>query len=80
MSVRNVKREKIKLVDTKTTKTKIMTYSNEIELEHVIEADPTLKFFLRDAKMDYDKLEHQANVMSSCIVIAINKWLDLKYR
>ena len=80
MNVRNVKREKIKLVDTKTTKTKIMTYSNEIELEHVIEADPTLKFFLREAKLDFDKLEHQTAIMGSCVVIAINKWLDLKYR
>lgn len=56
-----------------------MEYSNHITFENVVEADPTLKFFLRDAEMDYDKLEHQAMVMGSVIVIAINKWLDLKY-
>jgi len=57
-----------------------MTYSPEIQLEDVIQADPTLKFFLRDAKLDFDKLEHQTNIMGSCVVIAIHKWLDLKYK
>ena len=56
-----------------------MKYSPEIEFENVVEADPTLKFFLREATMDYDKLEHQAKVMGSVILIAINNWLDLKY-
>jgi len=57
-----------------------MKYSTEIEFENVVQADPTLKFFLREATMDFDKLEHQANVMGSVIVIAINKWIELKYR
>ena len=56
-----------------------MIYSNEIEFEDVVQADPTLKFFLREATLDFDKLEHQTKIMGSCIVIAINKWLDLKY-
>jgi len=57
-----------------------MRYSPEIGFENVVEADPTLKYFLREATMDYDKLDHQANVVSSVIVIAIRNWLDLKYR
>ena len=57
-----------------------MKYSAEIEFETVVQADPTLRFFLREATMDYDKLDHQAKVMGSCVVIAISKWLDLKYK
>ena len=57
-----------------------MKYSTEIEFENVVQQDPTLRFFLREATMDFDKLEHQANVMGSVIVIAISKWLDLKYK
>lgn len=56
-----------------------MEYSYEIEFETVVQADPTLKFFLREATLDFDKLEHQINVMGSCVVIAISKWIDLKY-
>jgi len=33
-----------------------MKYSPEIQFENVVQADPTLKFFLRDVTMDYDKL------------------------
>jgi len=57
-----------------------MTYNPEIQIEDVIQADPTLKFFLRDAHLDFDKLEHQINIMGSCIAIAIRKYLDLKYK
>ena len=57
-----------------------MNYSPEIEFEDVVQADPTLKFFLREASLDFDKLEHQTNLMGACVLIAINKWLDLKYR
>ena len=56
-----------------------MEYSNHISFENVVEADPTLKFFLREATMDFDKLEHQANVMGGALLIAINKWIDLNY-
>jgi len=56
-----------------------MEYNNHTSFESVVEADPTLKFFLREATMDFDKLEHQANVMGSVIVIAISKWIDLNY-
>lgn len=56
-----------------------MEYDNHTSFENVVQGDPTLKFFLRDATMDFDKLEHQANVMGSVIVIAINKWIDLNY-
>ena len=57
-----------------------MKYNNEIQLEDVIQADPTLRFFLREATLDFNKLEHQTAIMSSCVVTAINKYLDLKYR
>ena len=56
-----------------------MKYSPEIEFENVVQADPTLRFFLREVTMDFDKLEHQANVMGGVILIAINNWLELKY-
>jgi len=57
-----------------------MKTRTEIQLEDVIQSDPTLKFFLREATLDFDKLEHQTAIMGSCVVIAINKYLDLKYR
>ena len=66
-------------VDTKTKMKNMRKYSPEIQFEDVVQSDPTLKFFLRDATMDYDKLDHQTKVMGSVIVIAISKWLDLKY-
>jgi len=56
-----------------------MRYSREIEFEDVVQADPTLKFYLREATLDWDKLEHKTNLIGSAIVIAINKWIDLKY-
>jgi len=44
--------------------------------EDIIQADPTLKFLLRESKFDYDLLEHQANIRGSAILIAISKLLD----
>ena len=57
-----------------------MIYSEEIEFENVVQADPTLRFFLRETTLDFDKLEHQTKIMGSCVVIAISKWLDQKYK
>ena len=57
-----------------------MIYTPEISINNVIQADPTLKFFLRETTLDFDKLEHQVNIMCSCVVIAINKYLDVKYK
>jgi hypothetical protein len=57
-----------------------MKYSPEITLEYVIQADPTLRYFLREAKFDYDKLDWQIQVKGAALVLAINKFLDLKYR
>ena len=55
-----------------------MIHSNEIELEDVIQADPTLKFLIRDSSFVFDKLEHQTKIRGAAIVIAISKWLDKK--
>jgi hypothetical protein len=57
-----------------------MIYREEIEFENVVQADPTLRFFLREATLDFDKLEHQTNLMGSAVVIAISKWIDQKYK
>ena len=57
-----------------------MQYRNQIQFEDVVQADPTLRYFLREATLDFDKLEHQVNVMGNAIVIAIHNWLELKYR
>lgn len=57
-----------------------MEYSNQIEFENMVKADPTLKFFLREAILDFDKLEHQTKIVGSAIIIAINNWIDLKYK
>jgi hypothetical protein len=57
-----------------------MKYSQEITLEDVIQADPTFRFFLREAEFEYDKLDWQIQVKGAALVLAINKFLDLKYR
>lgn len=57
-----------------------MIYSKQIEFEDVVQADPTLKFFLREATLDFNKLEHQTNLVGSAIVIAINNYLEKKYK
>jgi hypothetical protein len=57
-----------------------MKYSQEITLEDVIQADPTFRFFLREAEFEYDKLDWQIQVKGAALVLAINTYLNLKYR
>ncbi len=57
-----------------------MEYNNQITFENVVQADPTLRFFLREAEYDYDRLDWQIQVKGAALVLAIDKWLDLKYR
>jgi len=57
-----------------------MIYRPEIEFEDVVQADPTLKYLMRDAVLDSDRFEHQIRLRGSAIVIAISRYLDLKYK
>lgn len=57
-----------------------MEYRNEIQFEDVVQRDPTLKYLMRDAVLDFDNLEHQIGLRASAVLIAINRWLELKYR
>lgn len=52
---------------------------NKVEFEDVVQQDPTLKYLLRDAQMDYDKLEHQMKIRGAAIHIAIMKWININY-
>lgn len=52
---------------------------NIVSLDTIINNDPTLKFFLRDSKIDYALLDHQVNVKCAAISIAIDKFLDINY-
>ena len=54
-------------------------YDNKVPFESVVEADPTLKFLIRDSEFDFDLLEHQMRVRGAAIVIAIGKWIDTNY-
>jgi len=56
-----------------------MEYSNHIPFETVVQADPTLKFLIRDSEFDFDLLEHQTRIRGAAVVIAISKWIDLNY-
>ncbi len=56
-----------------------MKYNEEIEFEDVVQGDPTLRFFLREADYSYDRLDWQIQVKGAALVLAIDKWLDLKY-
>jgi hypothetical protein len=56
-----------------------MIHQNEIRFEDVVQGDPTLKYLMRDAVLDFDNLEHQVNLRANAVLIAINRWLDLKY-
>jgi len=57
-----------------------MRYNPEIKFEDMVQADPTLKFFMRDAVIDYKRFDHQIDFIGTAIMIAINKWIDLKYK
>jgi len=79
MNVRNVKPEKIKPGDIPKKKMMNIEYDNKVPFESVVEADPTLKFLIRDSEFDFDLLEHQMRVRGAAIVIAIGKWIDTNY-
>ena len=49
-------------------------YQPSIESE--ITGDPTLRFFLREAKVDYKNLEFQVDLQISCFKIALTRWLS----
>jgi len=57
-----------------------MEYDNKISFESVVQADPTLKFLIRDSQFDFDLLEHQVNIRGAAVVLAISKWIDINYR
>jgi len=57
-----------------------MKYDNKIPFDSVVNADPTLKFLIRDAQFDFENLDHQMRVRGAAIVIAINKWINLNYK
>ena len=57
-----------------------MEYDNKVSFETVVQADPTLKYLIRDSEFDFDLLEHQARIRGAAVLIAINKWLDLNYK
>lgn len=40
--------------------------------DYEVEHDPTLKFFLKEAHLDYDKLEFQLNLKFAAMQIALN--------
>jgi hypothetical protein len=52
---------------------------NQTSFDTVVEADPTLKYLIRDARFDFDNLEHQMRVRGAAILIAISKWIDINY-
>jgi len=57
-----------------------MEYDNKIPFDAVVEADPTLKFLIRDSEFEFDLLEHQMRIRGAAIMIAISKWIDLNYK
>jgi len=62
------------------TMKKSIEYENKVPFETVVEADPTLKFLIRDSSFDFDILDHQVRVRGAAIVLAISKWIDINYR
>ena len=46
------------------------------QFETIVQSDPTLKFLIRDAKFDADKLEHQIDIRCAAINIALGKYID----
>lgn len=46
------------------------------EFESIVTSDPTLRFFLREARFDADKLTHQANIVCGAAKIALWKYID----
>jgi hypothetical protein len=50
-----------------------------LTLDNVIDSDPTLRYFIREANFDFENLEWQMRVRCAALKIAIAKWINLKY-
>ena len=48
----------------------------QISLNTIINDDPTLKFFLREARLDLSFIDHQVNLMGAALLVALDKWID----
>ena len=57
-----------------------MKYNPQISFDDVVNADPTLKYLIRDNQFNFDLLEHQVNIRGAAVVSAISKWIDLRIR
>lgn len=44
-----------------------------------VNANPTYRFFLREAKLDYKIFNHQVDIMFAVAKIAISEYIDKKY-
>jgi hypothetical protein len=53
---------------------------SNLTLDNVIDSDPTLRYFIREATFDFDNLEWQMTVRCAALKIAMAKWINLKYR
>jgi hypothetical protein len=52
---------------------------SNLTLDNVIDSDPTLRYFIREAHFDFENLEWQMNVRCAALKLAIVKWINLKY-
>jgi len=48
-------------------------------IETEINSDPTLRYNLREATLDYDKMLHQIDIQIASLKIALQRALDYKY-
>ncbi len=56
--------------------------SNPFEIdsfESHINSDPILRYNLREAKLDYNLLDHQVGIQIASFKIALHQYLDKKY-
>ncbi len=51
-----------------------------ITLDTIINDDPTLKFYLREAVLDLKLIDHQVSVMGAALMIAIDRWINTNYQ
>jgi hypothetical protein len=52
---------------------------SNLTLDNVINSDPTLRYFIKEATFDFENLEWQMSVSCAALKIAMAKWINLKY-
>lgn len=51
-----------------------------LTLDYIINGDPILRYLIREAKFDPEKLEHQTQVRCGALMLAVSIWIERNNR